>query len=412
MARRITLFAIVSFLPVPLIALAAILGGWWVMAACFYITLFIFALDELVCFAKTPEPLADDFAAANALSTLLAVAHFILLFLVVWALSSNPQLGALGSVGLFIAAGLFFGQVSNSNAHELIHRSDKRLFRLGKWVYTSLLFGHHTSAHLLVHHRFAASDDDPNSAAKGESFYTFAQRAWTGSALAGFEMENHRRKNLSKKPPRFSHPYYGYAVGAFASLGLGFMIGGWGGVMVLLGLSSYAQVQLLLSDYVQHYGLRRATLPNGKLAPVGLHHSWNAPQWLSNYLMLAAPRHSDHHAHPAKPYPALILPAPDIAPSLPHSLPAMALIALYPRLWRHVMDPRVTIWEERARNEAQQMAVQNALLRDPVSTATGTAGHPPLNLPKSEHETPADAFARDATDGPNPDGRSIGRRGI
>ncbi len=300
----------------------------------------------------------------KTLITLTVPLSFFLLGLVVWALSSNTQLGFFGTLGLFIASGMFFGQVSNSNAHELIHRTKKRLFNLGKWVYISMLFGHHTSAHLLVHHRFAASEYDPNSANKGESFYTFARRAWLGSAKAGFEMESDRRKNLRQDPPRFSHPYYTYAFGAFASLAVAFIIGGWGGLLALFALASYAQTQLLLSDYVQHYGLRRASLPNGKLAPVALHHSWNAPHWMSNYLMLAAPRHSDHHSHPDRPYPALKLPNPDVAPSLPYSLPAMASIALFPRLWRRVMDPRVAHWTEHAALEAQKIATQNALLRN------------------------------------------------
>ena len=195
-----------------------------------------------------------EFPATDTLSTTLAVSHFLLLVLVVWAISSNAALGFFSTLGLFIASGLFFGQVSNSNAHELIHRTDKQLFNLGKWVYISLLFGHHTSAHPLVHHRFAASDNDPNSAELGESFYTFARRAWIGSARAGFEMESARLQMKRTKPSRFSHPYYTYTAGGIASLLLAFVIGGWGGALALIGLATYAQVQLLLSDYVQHYG--------------------------------------------------------------------------------------------------------------------------------------------------------------
>ena len=357
MENRILTFAVVSFLPVPLILMSAIYGGWWVVIACLYITVFTFTLDQLIPLSASTKQPQGVFPWADTLSTILAISHFFVLALVVWALSSNPTLGIFDMLGLFIATGLFLGQVSNSNAHELIHRSRKRLFNLGKWVYISMLFGHHTSAHLLVHHRFAATDLDPNSAENDESFYIFARRAWIGSARAGYEMESGRLRNLRQKPHRFSNPYYTYTIGAFASLLIAFTIGSWGGVLALVALSTYAQIQLLLSDYVQHYGLRRATLPNGKLVPMGLQHSWNAPHWLSNFLMLSAPRHSDHHAHPNRPYPALILPDADVAPSLPYSLPAMAVIALYPRLWRKVMDPRVAQWQERALREAHSLAV-------------------------------------------------------
>ena len=66
--------------------------------------------------------------------------------------------------------------------------------------------------------------------------------------------------------------------------------------------------------------------------------------WFSNYLMLAAPRHSDHHLHPTKPYPALEIGPPDQVPTLPYSLPVMGFIALNPRRWRALMDPQVARW--------------------------------------------------------------------
>ncbi len=97
----------------------------------------------------------------------------------------------------------------------------------------------------------------------------------------------------------------------------------------------------MLSDYVQHYGLMRTEIrPPGKLEPVGPQHSWNAPHWFTTHLMLnAPPRHSDHHAHPARPYPALRLRDGE-APMLPYSLPAMAALALVPKLWQRVMGGR------------------------------------------------------------------------
>jgi alkane 1-monooxygenase len=90
-----------------------------------------------------------------------------------------------------------------------------------------------------------------------------------------------------------------------------------------------------MADYIQHYGLRRALTTSGKPEPVENAHSWNAPHWFSSSLMVNAPRHSDHHMNPARPYPALRL--CDSMPMLPHSLPVMAVIALFPPLWRRVM---------------------------------------------------------------------------
>ena len=104
---------------------------------------------------------------AHALSVLLAGLHFALLVSGLAALTARGLTGA--KIALFLGLGMFFGRVSNANAHELIHRGSRGLFRLGASVYVSLLFGHHVSAHRLVHHRHVATPLDPNSARWGKA---------------------------------------------------------------------------------------------------------------------------------------------------------------------------------------------------------------------------------------------------
>ncbi len=41
------------------------------------------------------------------------------------------------------------------------------------------------------------------------------------------------------------------------------MLGGAKGLALFIGLAGFAQLQLLMSDYVQHYGLMRATGADG-----------------------------------------------------------------------------------------------------------------------------------------------------
>ncbi len=343
----VRLFALTTFAPVPLLILGGLAGGVFAWAALAYITALIYALDRLIARAAPDAPGGAEFPAADRLSVALGGAHFLLLFAAVSAVSGATHLDAASRLALFLAFGLFFGQVSNSNAHELIHRTDKRLFALGKWVYISLLYGHHTSAHRLVHHRFVATPDDPNSAALGESYWAFAPRAWTGAFVAGFEIERARAARLPGRDWRTRlarlTPYPTYLIGGLWFALLFTILFGGAGLAAYLGLCAYAQIQLLLSDYVQHYGLERRALGDGSFEPVTEAHSWDAPDPVSALWMLNAPRHSDHHAHPARPYPALIL--GDMAapgrPVLPRSLPAMAAIALFPPLWRRVMDKRV-----------------------------------------------------------------------
>ncbi|MBD3804381.1 MAG: alkane 1-monooxygenase [Thioclava sp.] len=348
-------FAIVTFLPVPLLILAGIFGGIAAWASLIWIGLCLFMLDEIIARPSPDAPEGSEFPAADTLSVALGGVHFLLLFLGVAALSGFTQLEGSSWIAVLLAFGLFFGQVSNSNAHELIHRSDRRLFLLGKWIYISLLYGHHSSAHRLVHHRFVATPDDPNSAQLGEGYWAFLPRAWIGSFVAGYEMERGRAARLPEPDPSAPlgqrvrallariGPYPSYVLGGLWFVMLFGILFGARGALAYLALCAYAQLQILLADYVQHYGLARARRGDGSYEPVDTRHSWDAPHPVTSLWMLNAPRHSDHHAHPGREYPALRLGQLDARqrPILPRSLPAMASLALIPPLWRRVMDKRV-----------------------------------------------------------------------
>lgn len=305
--------------------------------------LFSALMDQIRGLFMGDAPEGAEFPGADALLVAIALATLILLPATVWAVAGPSGLSAGARVALFAGTGLWFGQVANPAAHELIHRGDRRLYRLGVAVYTALLFGHHASAHRLVHHRHAASDQDPNSAREGEGFYRFARRAWVGSFRKGLAAEAELRARAAGDRRKL-HPYAIYVGGAALALGLGWGIAGWRGALVWAGLGAHATMQLLLSDYVQHYGLRRRMLDNGRLEPVSDRHSWNAAPWFTAAMMVNAPRHSDHHAHPQRPYPALRLPAADAAPRLPWSLPVACTLALFPRRWHRAIRPHLAQW--------------------------------------------------------------------
>ncbi len=331
-ALPVTLFALVTASPLVLLGLGATLGGLWPYLAVAYMTSAVIALDLLVPLTADRAP-EREFPAADALLAILGLGSLAALPVLTWAIAGASDLGLPARIALFLAAGLWFGQVSHPAAHELIHRP-RPLFWLGMAVYTALMFGHHTSAHRLVHHRFVASKDDPNTALQGESFYRFLRRAWVQSFRQGWRAETALRARAGNPG---LHPYALYIGGAGLALTLATLIAGLPGLLVWAGLGFHAASQILLSDYIQHYGLTRAAGADGKPVPVGDAHSWNTPHWFSSALMLNAPRHSDHHAHPARPYPALRL--SDGAPMLPWPLPLAGLIALHPPTWRRKMRP-------------------------------------------------------------------------
>lgn len=332
------LFTLATLIPAALICGAALWGGLWVWAALAFITVLCAAMDRLVQGDAARREPGAEFPAGDALSVTLAVLHLPMLGLVIWAVGGHGPLSGTDRVGLILGAALFFGQITHPNAHELIHRPARTLRALGVMSYATLLMGHHASAHRLVHHVHVATDQDPNSAPKGVGFWRFAPRAWIGSFRAGLAAERALRAKNNRKTQKLN-PYIIYLLWAITAFTLSFTLANMTGILTLLIIAIYAQIQVLLADYVQHYGLRRARLDSGKYAPVSAAHSWNSPHVFSSAMMLNAPRHSDHHMYPARHYPALELtPA---MPVLPHSLPVMAVIALVPPLWRRVMDPRL-----------------------------------------------------------------------
>lgn len=282
-------------------------------------------------------PPDEEFPASDALLCLIALGAFGVMGVTVWAIARG-DLSLAQKLVLGSAAGLWLGQVAHPCAHELIHRGSRGLYRLGVALYAAMLFGHHASAHRLVHHRHVGTPLDPYSAKAGLGFWRFAARAWRQGYRSGKAAEDALIARRAGTRARL-HPYHAYALLSLAAGAASYVLGGFTGVIVWGLLSAHAQLQQLLADYVQHYGLRRDLLADGRYEPVGARHSWNNPQWLSSHLMLNAPRHSDHHSHPARPYPALRLEAD--APQLPWPLPMACTLALWPSLWHRLMRPRL-----------------------------------------------------------------------
>lgn len=344
-------FAIASLSPLAFLAASCLWSAaapWLPWLALMNQTLLVWAMDHL----GGRLPPAKTTFGADLLSVLLALGH---LGLILPVIGTALNIATTPAIALLLSLGLFIGQVSHPNAHELIHHPRRAMRRLGALIYSSMLLGHHVSAHLRVHHSQVATLSDPNSAPRGMGFYRFLPRAWLGSFQAGLRAENTARERMNSPTSVLRHPYLGYGLIAALMLMASALLADLPGVVAYLGVAFYAQTQVFLADYVQHYGLQRSIDSQGKPAPVGPQHSWNAPHWYSSAMMLNAPRHSDHHLHPKRRFPKLRLdPA---MPVLPYALPVMAVIALFPPVWRRLMARELQRLE--ARHGARHGACQN-----------------------------------------------------
>ena len=96
---------------------------------------------------------------------------------------------------------------------------------------------------------------------------------------------------------------------------------------------------LEIVNYLEHYGLHRRKLDNGRYERTTPSHSWNSNFLLTNLFLFHLQRHSDHHAYAKRRY--QVLRHHESSPQLPNGYAGMIVLALLPPLWRAVMDPRV-----------------------------------------------------------------------
>ena len=123
----------------------------------------------------------------------------------------------------------------------------------------------------------------------------------------------------------------------------GALIAAFDGKSCLLGHSSLLRwYGLTQANYVEHYGLMRQKLPNGRYESCKPRHSWNTNHIFSNLISFHLQRHSDHHANALRPYQTLR--DFDDLPRLPSGYPGSFGLAAFPWLWFRVMDRNVMQW--------------------------------------------------------------------
>jgi alkane 1-monooxygenase len=247
-------------------------------------------------------------------------------------------------LGLALSVGVVNGLAINTG-HELGHKKTKLERWLAKIVLAVVGYGHFLIEHNRGHHVDVATPRDPASAKMGQSIYGFARWEISGAVRRAWASEKARLArggrgpwtldNEVLQPTLITIVLYGGLLAAFGWVMLPFLFvqafWGWFGI-------------LTSANYVEHYGLLRRKLENGRYEPCQPHHSWNSNHVMSNLILFNLQRHSDHHANATRRYQSLR--SFDDLPELPSGYPLMFAIALVPPLWYALMDPRVVAWAD------------------------------------------------------------------
>jgi alkane 1-monooxygenase len=351
-----------SLLMVPAVLVAAVFGGVWVLTP-ILATWGVFATLDAALGRNMDglDPQTKDAAIFwHRLITLIwAPLQFLMVFGLVWYIPRADHLGPLEIYLVAVGIGVLSGAIGIVYAHELMHQKNKTERGMGDLLMNMALYGHFRSEHLLVHHRYVGTPRDPVTARYNESFWRFYPRVLKGCLLSAFRAE---RDMLARKAlPWWHHsnPFWRYWALQLGFLLLAFILGGGLGVLVFVVQALSAIFQLELVNYVEHYGLTRKYLGDGKYEHVKPRHSWNASHTASNWLLINLQRHSDHHYKPDRRYPLLQTYSEDEAPQLPYGYPVMTFFALFPNRWRAMMNPRIQAWREKYYPEITDWSAYN-----------------------------------------------------
>ena len=266
--------------------------------------------------------------------------QYLSLLFACWLWSGGGWLimGFADKLGLMATVGLIGGLAINA-AHELGHTRARAEKCLSKVALAQTFYGHFFVEHNRGHHVRVATAEDPASARLGESLYAFIPRSVIGSLRSAWSLEAARLARIGKSRWMLSNDVLNAWL---ISIALFIALSVWFGPVVLPWLMGQAIIGFCLLEtinYLEHYGLRRQKLSNGRYERVRPAHSWNSSAVVVNVLLFHLERHSDHHVNPLRNYQALR--HVDEAPQLPEGYSAMLLLALLPPLWRRVMDKRV-----------------------------------------------------------------------
>ena len=332
---------------IPLAWVSAVYGGWMLVLVP-VVTWYLFsALDAVLGLNTDNADLSaqeSDLYWYKMITLIWAPLQFVMLASLLWYVPQAEHLSTLERIGVFFGVGVITGTVGINYSHELMHQKNKLERWMADLLLAMVLYSHFRSEHLLVHHRFVATPRDPVTARYNEGFHRYYPRVLHQCWRSAFGAE---KAMLARKDLPWtdrSNPFWRYWALQLVFFVVAFALGGWSGVGLLMVQAGVAIWQLELVNYIEHYGLTRKHLGNGKYEHVQPRHSWNAAHKASNWLLINLQRHSDHHYKPDRRFAVLQNYGPDEAPQLPFGYPVMTILAMMPPLWKRVMNPRVKQW--------------------------------------------------------------------
>lgn len=342
-------FCIIFLLPLSVLT-GYLIGGAWNFLAVVLVFGLVPILDILLG-QNTRNPTEQEeevLSERRAFRIITWACMPVQVILVVWGayVVTHRPLSPLGLTGFVLSVGISSGALGINVSHELIHRINNRFEPLlGRIMLATVCYLHWAIEHVRGHHRTVATPEDPATARRGESFYAFWPRTVFGGFRSAYRIEAGRLARQAEGTASPRNALHGYVViELLIVLALGWSFG-LGAVLFFIAQSFVAVSLLEAVNYLEHYGMERKRLEDGRYEKVQPVHSWNAGHLVTNFFLFNLQRHSDHHYRPNRRY--QILRDFRQSPQLPNGYAGMVLLTLIPPLWRRIMDKRLDTFQSR-----------------------------------------------------------------
>lgn len=335
--------ALPHFVPLatfPLLVCAAIFGGWWLVGPIAFYSL-TDRLDRTLGLEERnmdPATTRDSQLSLYKLSLWLwGVLWPAALVFSLWQMLVSDHL-AWWEIVLMAAALTLAAQSVFIVGHELVHQRVTWERWLGEFLLASCLYSHYATEHVYIHHPHVCTPLDPGSAPKGMSFWKYLPLGMKYDLLGSWRFERSRLARRKLPLYHYTNSFWRYAAGFVLWFGLVLWIGGPLAVLIYIPLCGAVVLSMKISNYVQHYGLRRVRMPNGRFESVKPWHAWSAAYKFSNWMYYNMQRHADHHLSNQR-YPLMQHHGESASPQLPGSYFQMNTLALLPKKWFDTIDP-------------------------------------------------------------------------
>ncbi len=239
-------------------------------------------------------------------------------------------------LGLIIGVGTSVGTLGINGAHELGHNRDTASKRVAELLLLMSFFMHFHVEHNRGHHVRVGTAEDPATARKDQSLYSFWCQTLWGGMLSAWQLERTRLHRKGLTIWKFHNSMLRYTLLQAGLLGAVALWLGPAAAGVWLIVSAFGILLLETTNYFQHYGLTRQIRESGALERIGPHHSWSANHPISRVILLNLPRHADHHIFPDRHF-CNLRHLPE-SPVLPLGYSGMVILALIPPLFTRVMN--------------------------------------------------------------------------